>query len=200
MQPRPLPWFILKIFFWLPICYWVWYTASDFTTWLVINPVEHIFVSNFPNYISAIEQKHYILDVVTRLSPPGQASTGRIGEIIFSVNSLNYSFGLPLCAALIFSSPGGFFLKLRNILFSIFILLLVQLWGISFNILKTLFLEIPPQLNFQIPLSQWQGDSIALGYQLGSLILPAVTPLVIWLSLYRQFIVTMAPALRRFDS
>lgn len=200
MQPRPLPWFILKVFIGLPICYWIWFKASDFTTWMAIDLIEQIFTSNFPEYISGIEQQGYLLDVVTKLSPPGQASSNRIGEIIFSVNTLNYNFGLPLCAALILSSPGSIFMKVRNILFSMAILLVVQLWGISFNILKTLFLEIPPQLNFHIPLSPWHGDVIALGYQLGSLILPAVTPLVIWLALYRHFIVTIAPALRRFDS
>lgn len=199
MRSKALPWFILKVFLWLPICYWVWFKGADFITWLVIDLIEQIFVSNFPSYISGIEQQGHTLDVITKLSPPEEVSANRIGEIIFSINTLNYSFGLPLCAALIFSSPGSIFLKSRNILFSLVILLIVQIWGISFNILKILFLEIPPQLNFQVPLSQWHGDFIALGYQLGALILPAVTPLVIWLAFYRQFIASIAPALRNFD-
>lgn len=201
MQSRPLLWFILKVFFWLPICYWVWFNASDFTTWVAADLIEKIFISNLPDQISGIEQQGYVLDVITKLSPPPQdVPAGKIGEIIFSVNTLNYNFGLPLCAALILSSPGNIILICRNILFSIIILLLIQLWGISFNILKTVFLEISPQLHYQLSLSQWHVDAIALGYQLGSLILPAVTPLVIWLALYRKFIVTIAPTLNRFDT
>ena len=201
MQSRPLLWFILKVFFWLPVCYWIWFNASDFTTWVAADLIEQIFISNLPDQISGIEQQGYLLDVITKISPPAQDLTAnKTGEIIFSVNTLNYNFGLPLCVALILSSPGNIILIFRNILFSIVILLLIQLWGISFNIMKTLFLEIPSQLNYQINLSQWHGDAIALGYQLGSLILPAVTPLVIWLALYRKFIITIAPALSRFDS
>ena len=151
MQSRPLLWFILKVFFWLPVCYWIWFNAADFTTWVAVDLIEKIFIANLPDQISGIEQQGYLLDVITKLSPPPQdVPEGKIGEIIFSVNTLNYNFGLPLCVALILSSPGNIILISRNILFSIVILLLIQLWGISFNILKTVFLEISPQLHYQL--------------------------------------------------
>jgi len=43
-------------------------------------------------------------------------------------------------------------------------------------------------------------DAVAIGYQMGALVFPAVTPIIIWLFLYRDFIVQFYPGLDKVDT
>ena len=66
-----------------------------------------------------------------------------------------------------------------------------------FSVLKLLAFEVGPAFQQQQNLSQWMFDVIALGYQTGTLILPMIAPLVIWMALNRGFLLTLAPQLQR---
>lgn len=201
MRINPLTWFILKIIVLLPACYWLWYMFGNFTTWMAADLTGHLLTSNHPQLIDAVEQQAKLLDIVTKISPPKQYTGGRqAADVIFSVNPLNYSFGLPLLMALVLSSPGNLLVMFKNILISLPFLLAVQIWGVYFASLKIIFVDLSPYLSATQQISQVQLDLIAIGYQLGTLILPAVTPLIIWIALYRKFITSIAPALYKFET
>ncbi len=196
MLSNPLFVFICKVFFWLPICYWGWYSLAEFTTLLVVNITEPCLLFFFPKLIASIDQVGYLVEVVANVTVAAQnVPSGSVAELPIPVNPLIYSYGLPLALALILASPFNFVSTLRNILISLLVFLLIQVWGISFEATKVLFLQTPVELIGNTHLSSWQVDIIALGYQLGVLILPAVTPVVIWALSYREFIVRLIPTL-----
>ena len=198
LQTSPLLFFVLKVFLFLPLCYWGWYSLAELTTALAVYCAEPLLQSLFPALIVGIEQTAYLVEVIAEVTVPAQdVPQGMVAELPIPVNPLIYSYGLPLALALILASPLNFARTLGSVIFSIVVFLLIQIWGICFESLKVLFLQTPVELLGQISIANWQLDMIALGYQLGTLILPAVTPIIIWVWFYRDFISRFTPALRR---
>lgn len=198
MQINPLTAFIIKVFLCLPLCYWGWYYFADLTTWIVISVAEPLLQSLFPKLIIGIEQSGYLVEVIAEVTVPAQnVPRGMVAELPIPVNPLIYSYGLPLGLALTLASPFSFFRTLGVIFINLFLFLLIQVWGISFESTKVLFLQMSPELIGNMRLPSWQMDCIALGYQFGVLILPAVTPVIIWVVFYQSFIVRFTPVLLR---
>ena len=198
MQVSPLLSFVIKIFLFLPLCYWGWYALAELATAVVVYWAEPLLQFLFPALIVGIEQIGYRVEVIAEVTVAAQnVPKGMVAEIPIPVNPLKYSYGLPLALALILASPLNFAKTLRNVIISILVFLLIQVWGVCFESLKVLFLQTPVELLGNIRPPSWQLRIIALGYQLGSLILPAVAPVIIWVWFYKDFIAGFAPALLR---
>lgn len=192
MQVSPLVAFVIKVFLFLPLCYWGRYALAELATSVVVYWSEPLLQLLFPVLIAGIEQIGYRIEVIAEVTVASQnVPKGMVAELPIPVNPLIYSYGLPLALALILA----FTRTLRNIIISILVFLLIQIWGICFESLKVLFLQTPAELLGNIKLPGWQLDIIALGYQLGALILPAVTPVIIWVWFYKDFIAGFVPAM-----
>jgi uncharacterized membrane protein YjjP (DUF1212 family) len=76
------------------------------------------------------------------------------------------------------------------------ILVLAQTWGVSLEILMTLLFKLDASMSSQLGFSAFQKELVALGYQFGYLILPAVTPLVLWIGFHQEFIGQLVPGIR----
>lgn len=61
------------------------------------------------------------------------------GTIAFDMNPLIYGYGLPLLTGLILASPGDLEGKIFRIFAGGVVLLPIQAWGVSFDVLKTLY-------------------------------------------------------------
>ena len=198
MNKRPVLLFFLKVLAWLPVTFGIWYYMAIVATWPVTWLVDGLLTGLFPDVISAIRQIGYELEVavhfVAQTSMPGM-SVGAKGELVFEVNPLMYGYCLPLYTALILASPSEEGKKWFRWLVGLVILQLVEVWGVSFSILKTLVFQMGPELSAQLAFSPWQLNAIALGYQFGFLILPAVAPLVIWVGFHTDYLKQLAPGI-----
>ena len=185
----PLASFIIKVFLWLPLCYWGWYTFAEFTTLLAVTLTEPILLPLYPKLLASVGQTGHLVEVVASVTVPVQnVPTGMIAELPIPVNPLIYSYGFPLSLALILSSPFNFSATIRNIVICLVLFLIIQASGVSFEALKVLFLQTDPKLLGGAHPEQWQLDVIALGYQLHALVIPAVTPIVLWVAFYYKFV------------
>lgn len=55
--------------------------------------------------------------------------------------------------------------------------------GVCFDVLKSIAFDLaPPGMSYPTGFSDWQLNLIGVGYQLGYLVLPAVTPLILWVN------------------
>ena len=184
-----LAFFIIKVFLWLPLCYWGWYTFSEFTTLLVVSLTEPVLLPLYPTLLNSVGQMGHLVEVIANVTVPVQnVPTGMIAELPVSVNPLIYSYGFPLSLALILSSPFNFATTIRNIIICIALFLIIQISGISFETLKILFLQTDPALLGDVHPKKWQLDLVALGYQAHVLVIPAVTPIILWVAFYHQFV------------
>lgn len=102
---------------------------------------------------------------------------GALAEV--EVNSALYTFGITLFLALSFAVPES--RRAWRIAAGSAVLLLLPAWGVAFDALRQLAFTAQLQ-----PLLGW-GDAtrsaVALGFQVGSLLLPTLAPVVLWLVL-----------------
>ena len=196
-RPRlnPVGRFFLLVVLWLPFCLFIWYFMAPTVTWPLGLLADWVMTTLFPDRIEAVEQIGDKLDIVTLMPLPkellAQLPPGSTGDLVFTLNPLIYSYGLALFSALIIAVPGEEATKWRHWLLSLPILLLAQVWGVCFDILRTLLFTMGPETAEQMAFSAAQREMVALGYQLGYLILPPVLPVVIWVILSREYLAAL---------
>lgn len=198
LPSSPIKNYIVQVVLWLPLIFLAWFYFAPVLTWPLAQLLNAVMPGLFPDAITAIEQLGYGLDVVTAFNPPaGSASlpAGSVGLLVFEVNPLIYGYGFPLFTALVMAAPGAEKQKWIRWMLGLLILLPIQAWGVFFEILRTLLFFLGPEIHAAMNPTKMELDLVAFGYQFGYLILPAVSPVVIWLGLHRSFVASLAPNL-----
>ena len=198
MQPSPVKTFMLKVVLWLPICFAVWYYMRGVIGLPTFFIADTLMTGWLPDFIKDIEFKGHVLNVVLQFDPPASLKVpeGQKAELLFSVNSLAYGYSIPLYTALILATPDEERAKWIHWIIGFVVLVLAQTWGVSFEILMTLLFKLDAAMSSQLGFSAYQKELVALGYQFGYLILPAVTPLVLWIGFHQEFIGQLVPGMR----
>ena len=191
---RSLGVFVGLTLLWMVPAFALWYAAGPVVLVPVAWLADMILPGLYPQAIEAVEWQVYALDIVTRFDytpPDTQLPAGMVGQYIISLNGLKYGYGLPLLLALTLASPSRLRHKLSIFGLSFILITLVQVWGVSFEALITLIFKSEPAIAQQMGSSALSRELLALGYQLGYLILPAVTPLIIWGLSHYAFLQTL---------
>lgn len=139
--------------------------------------LSHILGSDFSRIIVEPNQ-HFLYQVETNIQFTFRdGSTDALG---FVVNPLIFSYGLPLLFGLVMGSDVSWLRKFVIMLTGYVVITGVQIWGVVWVSLKMLAFNFGEQTH-AIVMSHGVSDAaIALGYQLGSLILPALAPIFVW--------------------
>jgi hypothetical protein len=187
----------LAVAAWLPLCFGAWYYMAIVVTWPLTDLMHWLMTGLLPDAIAEVGQQGYRLEVVTRFPPPPQPGLPQVpaGELIFELNPLIYGYSLPLYTALTLATPDRDNRNWWLWFTGLPLLFLLQAWGVGFDILKTLAFDLGPEIGARLDLSPWQLEATALGYQFGTLVLPAVGPTVLWLGQHRSFVVGLAPGM-----
>ena len=181
--------FVLRTLLWLPPCLAAWYFGARIHA-AIAGVLARVLVSLFaPGIVSGIEQPGVDLVFVTSLEV--QSAPGQVGLLVPEVNPLLYTFGVAFFVALMFAARAPWW----KILAGAALLLPFQGWGIAFDFLAQVGIKLGPGIAAQAGLSGWRTEAIALGYQIGALILPSLVPVVLWALFSREFI----ESLRRPD-
>lgn len=180
---------VLRILLWLPVTFGLWFFLATALTWPLTLLTEWLTGGLFPRVIASVDQNWHRLDVVTRfaLVTPG----GGTGWLSFEIDPLSYGYGMPLFSALILATPGNEKRAWRCWLLGMLVLLLAQTWGVCFDILTHLAMTLGEPVSRHMGFSDLQREVIALGYQFGYLMLPPLTPVVLWILMHRRFIATL---------
>ena len=110
--------------------------------------------------------------------------------ITVDVNVLLYSFGLPLFVALTLAASERSWK--RHLVLGYAALQPIVAWGVLADLLKNVAITAGPAVASQTGFGGWQREAIAFAFQLGSLILPAVAPAVLWVAMHTRFISALA--------
>lgn len=195
--------FLLKVLLWLAPVFALWYWLAPVVIFPVAQLLRLALLSVYPEAFADVEQQGYHVDIVTRFSvslvPGTRLPPGQDADLVFALNALKYGYGLPLLLALMLAAPGPLGGRLIKFLIGALILIPVQVWGVYFETLIRLGQFIPVLIP-QLAASEFARNGIALAYQLGYLILPAVTPVVIWGLFNLDFIRRLAPSLSQRSS
>lgn len=179
MTLSPLRQFVVSAALWLPACFFLWAVLSGVIVWPIARLSDLVLTGMFGELIGEVVQIGARLEVETTLRTAA-GPDGRIGVLVLEANPLIYAWSLALYSGLVMASP----LERRQVLVQLAIglpvLLLTTTWGAVFDVLKLLTFDAGPLGAAAVARLGFAPDAVALGYQFGYLILPAVTPVALW--------------------
>ena len=145
----------------------------------------HLLGSDFSRIIVEPNQ-HFLFQVETHI--PFTFRDGTTEALGFIVNPLVFSYGLPLLFGLVMGSDVSWRRKIVIMLIGYAAITAVQIWGVVFQSLKMLSFNFGEQTHQVILAHGITDTTVALGYQLGTLIFPALAPIFVWVLTNRPLV------------
>lgn len=164
----------------LPVALALWYLASPWLDALAAHAARPAIAAMSGGTIAAPEMRdRRAYFKVTLRAPYAGARTAPPAEAQLDVTVSIYTFGIALFAAL--SAGAKFSRRAAPIAIGLAVLLLLPAWGVAFDAMKQLATtrELAPYLGF----SEATRTAIALAFQVGSLLLPTLAPVALWVAL-----------------
>lgn len=197
MNQKPLHRFMFGVIIFFPLTFFIWYVTASLHLAPVTLITTQILNMLAPDAIMWLKLDGHMLVLASNFGhdASGSVVSPPTGDDVlgFHLNPLIYCYSLPLLAVLILATPSPN--KWRNLLWGILLILPTEVFSMVFSILKTLTFDVGAAFQAQQNLSPVGADIIALGYQTGTLLLPMVSPLIIWVGLNRAFLTQLAPQL-----
>lgn len=189
---QPIDRFLIRTLLWLPPAFALWYLLAPVLLMPIAGWTHFVLTKGFGYAIVAVEQQGTQVEIVTRfvMAAPadGAAVSNARGQLTFAINALKYAYGLPLLLALTLAAPTPLSEKTYRAIMGIVLLLPIPVWGLAGEALKVLVFQMDPAVAEQMRTTPLTRELLALAYQLGYLILPAVTPILIWAAFHRDFL------------
>lgn len=190
MRLSPIREFGLKAVLWLPLGFFLWFVLAEPLVWPVIRMASLALTSIWPTLFSDVVQLGHTMEVTTRvlvnqIAPGGQSG---IGELVLTQNPLIYGYSLPLFCGLTMATPVSARRRLVQFAIAFVVIWLAQAFGVVCESFKMLGFDSGDAGAAAITKAGIAPDVIALAYQFGYLILPAVVPVALWIGLNREFI------------
>lgn len=174
--------FVLRTLLWLPVCLAAWYLGAKLHS-AIVGGLSTVLLNLLRSgIVSGFEQAGQNLEFVTTLEV--NAAPGQVGVLVPEVNPLLYTYGLAFFLALMLAARA----RWGAILAGAALLLPFQSWGIAFDFLVQVGIKLGPGVAAQAGVAGWRAEAIALGYQIGTLILPSLVPVALWAAFNRPFI------------
>lgn len=176
--------FLLAVLY-LPLGFFLWFTFAS--AWMFLPSVlfEAILTTLFADTFEGLVQLGFYYEVETRIFDQVE---GKLAVIEPTLNPMLYSWGMALVFGLAMATPLTKMQRLVQITISYFVLTLVTVWGVFWELWKDLAFNAGSPGATVVAESIFTHTSIALCYQLGYLILPAVTPVALWILMNRSFL------------
>ena len=165
----------------LPLCLAAWYFAAGAINWIpsrLASPA----IGAAAGKVARIEAAQRNLAYFVEVQGPYRPGSSQVAEARVEVPVATYTYGIALFAALALAVRG--WRRPGRLAVGVAILLVLPTVGVAFDALRQL--GSAPDL---APLLGWKGgtrEAIALGYQVGSLLLPTLAPIITWLVLYGE--------------
>ncbi len=177
--------FALRVLAWLAPCLAAWYWVAPWlarpAAWLA----RAIIALCANDVVSSLEFQARTVVFVTSIEV--RQGAGPLGSVLVEVNPLIYTYGAALFAALMLASRA----RPWPILAGLALLLPFEAWGIAFDFLVNVGVRSGADVASQAGVIGWTREFVALAYQLGALIFPALAPVLVWALVERRFIAAL---------
>lgn len=205
MKLSPVHEFALKAALWLPLSFVVWFGLAPL--WVLPPTVvaRKVLLGLWPGLFAALAQGGDLLDASGRVIahagylltlttsivvhvPAAAGSAGGVGVLEPTLNPMIYAYSLPLFSGLAMATPLTTRRRLFEMAIAFTVIWLAQAFGIVAESLKFVAIEAGAEGAAATAKAGLSPSAIALAYQFGYLILPAVVPAALWIGLNRSFI------------
>lgn len=174
---------------WMLFGFMLWFYLSAFhgtPTRLAAEAIlQNVLGDSFYNIIVNPEQ-HFLFQVQTQIM--FNFRDGTTDQLGFIVNPLVYSYGLPLLFGLVMGSDVPWLRKLVTLVVGYITITAVQIWGVVWQSLKMLAYNFGTQTHQIVEEAGVSDEVIAICYQMGTLILPALAPIFVWVLMNRPLV------------
>jgi hypothetical protein len=180
-EPLKLTELLILAALWMLFGFMLWYYLSAFHVLparLAAGAILQQVLGDDFRQIVAEPSQAFLFQVETNI--PFTFRDGTTEALGFIVNPLIFSYGLPLLFGLVMGSNVGWRRKVAILLIGYGVITLVQIWGVVWESLKLLAFNFGDQAFAVVEDHGVSATVIALCYQLGTLILPALAPIIVW--------------------
>jgi len=200
----PLKQFFVAAVLWLPMAFFLWFSFASPLVWPVIALAKLVLLHAWPSLFTAISQGADLVDatghvlghtgylmqissgVLVNAAPAGEPV--HFGFLEPVINPMIYGYALPLFAGLVMATPLTGRRRLVELGIGVPALWLTQAFGVVAESLKVIGIDAGSAGAEAVHRAGIPLELIALCYQFGYLILPALVPAVLWIALNRPFI------------
>jgi hypothetical protein len=205
MALSPIREFGLKAVLWLPLAFVVWFWFAPLWVWPAMLLAKQVLLGHWGALFESVRlggevvddagrvvaRAGYLVSLGTRVMvtvPAGPAGPGGVGVLEPTLNPMVYAYSLPLFAGLAMATPLAPRRRALQITLALAVICLCQAFGIVAESLKFIAIEAGAEGAAATAKAGLAPSAIALAYQFGYLILPAVVPAALWIGLNRSFI------------
>jgi hypothetical protein len=170
--------FLMLVALWTPVSAWTSCPAG----WITHFALEE----GAKDWVRHVHRTPYRIEVETRIRVHVKGPDARKGpaELVVEADPSRYGYSLPLFLALLIAArPRRFVVKA---LAGYVLLLIPQALATTMTLLREMLAYGGGASNMGV--AQWQLEAIALAYQMSTLLLPTLTPIVLWLLFDRAFL------------
>ena len=181
--------FLLLSILWLVVLLPLWYVLARWfaapAIWLAGAVMKACFAWVDGWHQEGVTAVLHTLVQVRMKGPQGDV----LGELAPEASYPTYGYGLVLLWAMLLASRTERW-WLKGLIGSL-ILIPVQAWGIGFQWLRDVVLLSGPYGAAYLKYSPLAANAVAYGYQFGFLMLPPVTPILLWLAFNKRFVAAL---------
>ncbi len=183
-RPSTLAVFVLSALGWMVALTLLWTQVSRWTSYPV-GALAHIALEQgAPMWVRSVQHSAGAMEVDTTIAVSIPEAGYRMAEITVDANPARYAYGLPIFIALLLAARGP--RRLTRALGGYALLLPAQAFSLTMYVLMQMVLYAQTSTRV-LRVEQWQVEAIVYGYQIGSLVVPTLAPILLWLWLDRQF-------------
>lgn len=175
----------------LPLGFFLWFSFGSALMWLPARLAEWLLTGLHGEVFDQVVQFGARLEVQTQVQMQRMVE-GRVALLNNDVNPMLYSWGMALLFGLTMATPMSGRRRLAQLGVGYLLLSLVTVWGVYWQTWTDLAFRLGPEAAAAVAASGPPPTVIALCYQLGYLMLPAVVPVVSWILMNRPFLERIA--------
>ncbi len=178
--------FILAALY-LPMGFFLWFFAAS----LLVVPTrlltEALLLGLFPEVFVSIFQDGFVFEMQSHIEVRNPED-GRLMPLIWIINPMIYAWGMALLFGLIMATPLSPARRIIQMLIGFAVVTVVTVWGVFWESWRDLAFLFGPDVGAVVDEVVLNPTMIALFYQMGYLMFPAVVPVAAWILMNRDFI------------
>jgi hypothetical protein len=173
----------------LPLGFFLWFFAASILMLPTRLLSEALLTGLYPDIFRHFFQNDFLFEIQSTVQVPNPDS-GEMMPLTWEVNPMIYAWGMALLFGLTMATPLAAGRRVIQLLIGFCVVTLVTTWGVFWEAWRDLAFLFGPDVGAVIDEVALTPTVIALFYQLGYLMFPAVVPIATWILLNRRFIET----------
>ncbi len=178
--------FLLALLY-LPLGFFLWFFAAALLMLPTRLIVEALLTGLFPELFAQVFQDGFIFEMQSPIQVRNPED-GRMMPLTWAINPMIYAWGMALLFGLIMATPLSIKRRLLQMAIGFAVVTVVAAWGSFWEAWRDLAFLFGPEVGAAVREQGISLNVIALCYQLGYLMFPAVIPVATWILMNRDFI------------